>query len=171
MTIEVPHADEVCKNELFQYRCSRVSHRLCGHNRFYQHFRQDEIPQSQSWEENLRERADINDAAFPVEPSQRLKRWSVITIFTVVVILDNECPYTGGPIEKLKASRDWEDYAGRKLMRRCDVCEPNSAFLSRHTNFRDLNPIIVNRGRQQLGPRRHEYAPRAGVMRLLHQNA
>jgi hypothetical protein len=132
----VPRADEVRKNELFQYRRSRVSHCLCGHNWFYQHFRQDEIPQPQSWKENLGERADINDAAFPVESGQRLKRWSVITIFTVVVILDNERPYTGGPIEKLKASRNWKDYAGRKLMRRCDVCEPNSALL----HYRDLNP-------------------------------
>src|SRR6266542_4074544 len=168
MTIEVPHTDEVCKSELFQHRRSRVSHCLCGHNRFYQNFRQDEIPQPQSWKENLGEGTDINDASFPVESGQRLKRWSVITIFTVVVIFDNECPHTGGPIEKLKASRDWEDYAGRKLMRRCDVCEPNSAFLCRH--FRDLNPVIINCRRDQLGPRRHEYAPRAGVMRLLHQN-
>jgi hypothetical protein len=169
MTIEVPRADEVCKNELFQYRRSRVSDCLCGHNRFYQHFRQDQISQPQSWKENLGECADINDATYPVESRQCLERGSVITIFTVVVIFDNECPYTGGPIEKLKASRNWEGYAGWKLMRRCDVCEPNSAFLSRH--FGDLNPIIINRRREQLGSRRHEYAPRAGIMRLLHQNA
>jgi hypothetical protein len=115
MTIEVPRADEVCKNELFQYRRSRISHCLCSYDRFYQHFRQDEIPQPQSWKKNLGERADINDAAFPVESGQCLKRWSVITIFTVVVILDNECSYAGGPIEKLKASRNWKNYAGRKI--------------------------------------------------------
>src|SRR5215475_6480465 len=66
MSIEVPRADEVCKNELFQYRRSRVSHCLCRHNRFYQHFRQHKIPQPQSWKENLGERADINYAVFPV---------------------------------------------------------------------------------------------------------
>lgn len=125
MANEVPGADEVCKNELFQYRCSRVAHCLCSYNRFYQYFRQNEISQPQSGKENLGERADINDAAFPVESGQCLKRRSVIAIFTVVVILDNECPDAGGPIEKLKASRSWEDYARRKLMRRCNVREPN----------------------------------------------
>src|SRR6266536_3640136 len=140
MTIEVPRADEVCKNELFQDRRSRVSRRLCGHNRFYQRFRQHEIAQPQSWKENLGERADINDAVFAVESGQRLKRWSVIPIFAVVVILDNECAYAGSPIEKLKASRNWKNHASRKLMRRCYVCEPNGTLLFLH--FRDLNPII-----------------------------
>src|SRR5437870_9935793 len=116
MAIEVPSADEVCKNELFQYRRSRVAHCLCGHDRFYQYFRQHEISQPQSWKKNLGERADINNATFFVEPGKRLERWTVITIFAVVVILDNECPYTRSPLEKFKASRNGEDYAGRKLM-------------------------------------------------------
>src|SRR4029453_2572257 len=167
MGIEVSRADEVCKDELFQYRRSGVSHCLCGYNRFYQRFRQNEIAQSQSWKENLGECADINDAAFSLESGQRLKRWSVITIFTVVVILDDERSYARGPIKKLKTSRNRENYAGWKLMRRCDVCEPNNALL----HLRDLNPIIVNRRREQLRSSRHECAPRAGVMRLFNQNA
>src|SRR4026208_122030 len=144
MAIEVPRTDEVCESQLFQYRRPGVSHGLCGHNRFYQDFRQHEIPQPQRWKENLGERADIDDATFLVESGQRLKRWSVVTIFTVVVILDNECPYTRSPIEKLKASRNREHYAGWKLMRRCDVREANSAF----SHFRDLNPIVINRRRE-----------------------
>src|SRR4030095_12274291 len=156
MTIEMPGADEVGRSKLFQYGRSRVTCCLCGDNRFYQRFRQNEIAQSQSWKKNLGECADINDATVPVESGQRLKRWSVITIFTVVVVLDNECSHAGGPIEKFKASRNWKNYAGRKLMRRRDVCEANSALLA----FRNLNPIIVNRRREQLGSRRHERAPR-----------
>ena len=163
MAIEVPRTDEVCESQLFQYRRPGVSHGLCGHNRFYQDFRQHEISQPQRWKENLGECADIDNATFPVESGQRLKRWSVITIFAVVVILDNECTDTRGPIEKLKAPRDWKDYASRKLMRRCDVHEANTACL----HFRDLNPIIVDSGREELGSHRHESAPRAGVMRLL----
>src|SRR4030095_14314105 len=101
MTIEMPGADEVGRSKLFQYGRSRVTCCLCGYNRFYQRFRQNEIAQSQSWKENLGECADINDAAFSLESGQRLKRWSVITIFTVVVILDDERSYARGPIKKL----------------------------------------------------------------------
>src|SRR5262249_25800295 len=122
MTVEVPHADEVCESKLFQRRRSSVSDRLCGRHRLYQRFRQDEIRQPQSRKENFGERSQVNSAAFPVESGQRLKRRSVIAIFTVVVVLNDECPCAGGPIQKLKTSRNREDYAGRKLMRRCDVC-------------------------------------------------
>src|SRR5262245_54098414 len=116
MTIEVAHADEVCESKLFQRCRSRVSNRLCGRHWLYQRFGQDEIRQPQSWKQNFGERSQINSAAFPIESGQRLKRWPVIAIFTVVVILNDECPCTGCPIQKLKTSRNWEDYAGRKLM-------------------------------------------------------
>src|SRR5262245_63521304 len=104
MTIEVAHADEVCESKLFQRRRSSVSNRLCGRHRLYQRFGQDEIRQPQSWKQNFGERSQVNSAAFPVESGQRLKRWSVIAIFAVVVILNDECPYTGGPIQKLNTS-------------------------------------------------------------------
>ena len=169
MTIEVAHAYEVCESKLFQRRRSSVSNRLCGRHRLYQRFGQDEIRQPQSWKQNFGERSQVNSAAFPVESGQRLKRWSVIAIFAVVVILNDECTYTGGPIQKLNTSHNWEDYAGRKLMRWSDVCKPDRASSCRR--FWDPNPMIVNRREDQLSSRRHECAPRAGVMRVLHQHA
>src|SRR5215467_1126668 len=116
MTIEVAHADEVCKSKLLQRCRSCVCHRFCSRKRLYQRLRQDEIPKPQSWKENLGEGSHVNDKAFAVESGQRLKRWSVITIFTVVVILNDECADAGGPIEKLETPRYGQDYAGRKLM-------------------------------------------------------
>src|SRR5215469_16862575 len=143
MTIEVAHADEVCESKLFQCCRSRISNRLCGHYRFYKRFGQDEVRQPQSWKENLGEGTDVNSAACSVESGQRLERRSVIAIFTVIVVFNDECAYTSGPIQKLETSRDWEDYAGRKLMRRSDVYKPDTASSCRR--LRDPNPMIVNR--------------------------
>ena len=98
----MPRADEVCKSELFQYRRSRVTHCLCGHNRLYQRLGNTRYP-SPKWKLNLGERADLNERLYrAIRPSPE----AVIRYrdSPVVVILDNECPYTGGPIEKLKPS-------------------------------------------------------------------
>src|SRR5262245_44272698 len=116
MTIEVAHADEVCESKLFQRRRSSVSNRLCGRHRLYQRFGQDGIRQPQSWNQNSGELPQVNSAAFPVGSGQRLRRWSVIAISPVVVILNDEGPYTEGPIQKLKTSRNRRTSAGRNLL-------------------------------------------------------
>src|SRR5262245_6102893 len=131
MTIEVTHADEVCESKLFQRCRSSVSNRLCGRHRLYQRFGQDEIRQPQSRKQNFGERSQVNSAALPVESGQRLKWWSVIAIFTVVVILNDECPDMRCPIRLLKTSHNLEDYSSRKLVRWSDVCKPDRAS-SRH---------------------------------------
>src|SRR6266540_2061324 len=90
-------------------------------------------------------RASCSSVAVPVSPIA----FAAITGSTNdsgrtrYVILNDECPYTGGPIQKLKTSQNWEDYAGRKLMRWSDVCKPDRASSCRR--FWDPNPMIINR--------------------------
>ena len=124
MTIEMAFADEIRESELLQARRFPCLQSPLAAATAPPTIREDEISQPQGRKENLGERSYVNDAAFPVESGQRLKRRSVITIFTVIVVLNDECPYTGGPIEKLEAPRDWQDYAGRKLMGRSNVRKP-----------------------------------------------
>src|SRR5262249_36071537 len=102
----MPHADEVCESKLFQCCRSCISNSLCGHHRLYQRFGQDEICKPQGWKQNLGERAHVNSAACSVESGQRLERRSVIAIFTIIVVSDDECPCTRGPIQKLEPPRD-----------------------------------------------------------------
>src|SRR5262249_36821104 len=168
MTIEVAHADEVCESKLFQCCRSRISNSLCGHHRFYQRFGQDEIRQPQGWKQNFGERTDVNSAACLVESRQGLERRSVIAIFTVIVIFNDECPCPGGPFQKLESSRNWEDYACRKLMRRSYIYKPDTAPSCRR--LRDPNAMIVNRRQDQFSSRRHECGPRTSVVGLLHQH-
>src|SRR5262249_28979427 len=127
MTIEVAHADEVCESKLFQCCRSRISNSLCGHHRFYQRFGQEQIRQPQGWKQNFGERTPVNSAACSVESRQRLERRSVIAIFTVIVVFNDECPCPGGPFQKLKSPRNWEDYTRRKFRTRGAVEQPRTA--------------------------------------------
>ena len=91
---------------------------------------------------------------------------SIITIFAVVIVLNDERTHAGGPVEKLKATSDWVSHTDRELMRRSHVRNPDRPFAFRW--LRKLDSMIVNRRWDQFSPRSQESASSARVMRLLY---
>src|ERR1041384_4525868 len=113
----------------------------------YKTTRDDQISETQGWEQNLAECPDINHASILVEPLQSGQGSTGVLILAVIVILYNPCAATSSPVQQSKTSRQSHGHAKRILMRRCHITD--SSLDTCGFDRRDIEPLLVYRNRNK----------------------
>src|SRR5215831_16558446 len=121
MTSEMAFLQEVGQNHLVECWGEEIE-RLPQPNEFVQKKRGNhDVPQTQRWEQDLAEGADIDHPRAGVHPLKRPDRAAGITIFAIVIILDDPGSAPLRPVEQFESSRGRHGQSQRILVRGRDV--------------------------------------------------